>query len=1072
MIHYSMFVIRSSLFLSVLCVSQTLLSGAEKPQARVPASLSKPNVLLIISDDQGYGDFGFTGNKLVRTPRLDALAAQSAVFKNFVVAAACSPSRSAIFSGRDHLHAGVWGVPPRANLRRDETLMPAFFQRGGYRSLFVGKDDCSQPPGAKTWDAGWDDALTGAFGYQQHDPAIVRKAGSAQGSGWTADVWTDAGLEFIRGQKGKGQPWLLTMAYIIPHMPWECAEKYSAPFLAQGCSPQLAACYGSIAHLDECIGRLLDALRETGQEQDTIVAFVSDNGATGPEVKSISPEGFVSGPDWEKRNVAGLRGAKAGVWENGIRVPFLVRWPGRIAAGERRQFGMAEDVLPTLLDLAGLDAATTSHQPFTGVSLRPALEDAAVAFERAAAFRIAISGPGSPRAPLGIIPDAAALKYEDHHLALRGPRFKYHALPGGKSALYDLDADPGEKTDVQAAQAEVARRMAAECRQRWDAAIASGRAFRMQTPLITAGPEPSRVPGAAAHGLGGKVRVTREATGFAQEGDSATYDIEVAQAGEYLVTVQGEGADTCAPLTLELGGQTFAPKRSWKGAANFGNVPLTAGETTFRLVAGKPAAAKVTPAQVKWVVFTAQGKQAFKATKPNIVLILTDDMGYADIGGFGAEKEIATPQIDRLIAGGMKLTDAYVCAPICVPSRMGLFSGRHPARWGVYSNGTVYGSKGNLPGFDHFQPEKLIPRYLKEAGYRTALIGKWHLSGNKSDDSEISNLPEPLRPESKGFDEVLTHAGGMTYFWPGTRLYETGGQLTRSPAYLTDHFGDRSVDFIQRHKDAPFFLYLGFNAVHAPLQALAADVQAPGYDEKRYRNGVGEDNREPVMDRAVYAGMLRAVDRNIGKVLDALKTNGLEDNTLVIFTNDNGGPSPEAEVHSYNQASNEPYRGYKYHLTEGGVRVPFILRWPGKIPAGGTFSGLSSTLDLLPTMLAASGQPAPADILLDGVNLLPYLTGEKTGDPHETLFWQVNMGTKQYPHQFALRSGPWKLHQAVIGGQPRPQPGAWQLYDLRTDPGEAKDLAAEHPEQVRKLAAIWQTWRRSMKDVEVRPKAK
>jgi arylsulfatase A-like enzyme len=268
---------------------------------------------------------------------------------------------------------------------------------------------------------------------------------------------------------------------VIPHLPWVCDEKHSAPFLAQGCSTNLAACYGSIAQMDECIGRLLDGLRETGQEERTIVVFVSDNGMSAPEVQDLAKQdpqawadGVVPGEDWERRNVARLRGHKATVWENGIRQPLLVRWPGTIAPGERAQFGCAEDVLPTVLDLAAVSDTLQNHLPFTGVSLRPALDDAGQTWSRPAALRMDIAGTGAPRGgPEG-------RKFGNLHLTLRGPRFKYHALPGGKAALFDLDTDPGETKDVQAQFPKVAAQMAQECRQRWTEILASGRAFAPQ----------------------------------------------------------------------------------------------------------------------------------------------------------------------------------------------------------------------------------------------------------------------------------------------------------------------------------------------------------------------------------------------------------------------------------------------------------------------------------------------------------------------------------------------------------------------------------------------------------------
>jgi arylsulfatase A len=436
----------------------------------VGSAAPKPNVLLIISDDQGYGDFGFTGNKLVKTPNLDRLAAESAVFRNFAVAAACSPTRAALYTGRDHLLTGVWGVPPRANLQADEARMPAFFKAAGYSTLHVGKLDCVKAAGKTIEAFGWDDYLGGG-GYEHRDPMLWRPKNSARGKGWAADLWTDYALDYIR--QHKDGPWFLSLAYIIPHLPWVCDEKYRAPFLAQGCSEDLASCYGCIAHLDECIGRLLAGLSAAGQAERTLVVFLSDNGATGPEAKRAGPDGFVTGADWDKRNAAKLRGHKALVWENGIRVPCLVRWPGRIAPGERAAFGRAEDLLPTLLDLAGVPADAVAHKPFSGVSLAHALADPAKEVERPEAFRIDIAGPGAPKD----VAELAQRKYEKHHLTLRGARFKYHALPGGASALYDLSADPGELNDVQDKHPDVAARMAKQCRERWDAVIACGSAF-------------------------------------------------------------------------------------------------------------------------------------------------------------------------------------------------------------------------------------------------------------------------------------------------------------------------------------------------------------------------------------------------------------------------------------------------------------------------------------------------------------------------------------------------------------------------------------------------------------------
>ncbi|MBN2451669.1 MAG: sulfatase-like hydrolase/transferase [Lentisphaeria bacterium] len=592
-------------------VAFLLLGSAALWAGPAPEAVAKPNILFVISDDQGYSDFGFTGNRVVRTPHLDRLAGQSAVFTDFVVAAACSPSRAAFYTGREHLATGVWGVPPRANLRRDEVLAPAFFQHAGYRTLHVGKPDTARTNESQPWNRGWDNAFVIDGGYLHRDPIIAHRDGSARVEGWTADILTERALEFIRAADRR--PWFMTVAYIIPHLPWVCDETFSAPFREQGLSPQLSACYGAIAQLDGAIGRLLAGLAESGQEARTLVVFVSDNGMAhlAGDGSDGHPKEPLSEADWKIRNLHALRGHKATIWENGIRVPMLVRWPGRIAPGSRPQFGCAEDVLPTLLDLAGVPVSTPTHLPFTGRSLRPALEDPGAPDTHPGAFRMAIAFAGAPRAPTGIIPDPQALRYEQHHLALRGPRFKFHALPDGTSALYDLLADPGETTDVRERFPEVALTMAAECRRRWDEILAGGRAFGMPTLLI-GGPETSGrptganiVPGSAAQALTGRVRVVAQnAQGFVDVGDSARYALDVRLPGNYRIMLRGQGLDACAPLRITLGDATLNSVSATPEAADFGVISLAAGPLTLELAVAGPRP-EAESASIRQIVLTA-----------------------------------------------------------------------------------------------------------------------------------------------------------------------------------------------------------------------------------------------------------------------------------------------------------------------------------------------------------------------------------------------------------------------------------------------------------------------------------
>ena len=591
------------------------------PKAR-PARTS-PNVLLIISDDQGYSDFGFMGNPILRTPRIDQLAKSGAVFRNFVTGAACSPGRSMIFTGRNNILTGVWGTPPRQNLRRDETLMPAFFGAAGYESFYTGKLDCVAQHHMLPWVAGWDRASCVGL-YQHHNPLLAIQPEGERPiayewenvEGWTAEYHTEEAVRFIHDKKD--QPWLLTMAYIIPHTPWSPVDERTAPYYREkGCSESLAACYSHIEQMDTCVGRLLDALKETGQEKRTIVVYLSDNGQTAPDMikllqsegASAQKEGFVKNEDFSKRNVAKLRGNKSTVWENGIRVPLIVSFPGTIPPGDRAQFGAAEDLLPTLLDYAGIDDAIVPHKPFSGGSLRPALDQKNVVFDHAEMFRMTVWGDGMVTAPKGFVPDPSALKFEDHHMALRGATYKLHARPGGKVELYDIVGDTGETTDVSQQFPEITQRMLAECRRHWDYAITDGKAFRMGK-LVIGHPGTINYPDGTSWGYpaklqrsSGNLRVhATKLIGFNQEGDRAGYDLDVVKAGTYTITLTGKDLDVGAQLSIKVAGQTLTAQKVNSTSAEFDIAELPLGEMGLDIVAGMPTG-KAQPLQIERILF-------------------------------------------------------------------------------------------------------------------------------------------------------------------------------------------------------------------------------------------------------------------------------------------------------------------------------------------------------------------------------------------------------------------------------------------------------------------------------------
>jgi len=418
-----------------------------------------------------------------------------------------------------------------------------------------------------------------------------------------------------------------------------------------------------------------------------------------------------------------------------------------------------------------------------------------------------------------------------------------------------------------------------------------------------------------------------------------------------------------------------------------------------------------------------------QTSRPNIVVIVADDMGYADIGPYGS-KDIPTPNLDALARDGVRFTDAYVSGPYCSPTRAGLLTGRYPQRFGheynLLPNFVAAHSEAGLP-----LSEKTMADRLRAAGYSTALFGKWHLG----------SAPR-FHPMERGFEEFFGFLdGGHSYMSPTVTernpLFD-GRKHVAEPAYLTDVLADRAVEYINRKRDKPYFLYLAFNAVHTPMEATEKYL-------KRFENI--KDNR-----RRTYAAMLSAMDDGIGKALDAI-----DDNTLVFFFSDNGGPTTAGGP---NGSSNAPLKGSKRTTWEGGVRVPFIVKWKGRIPAGATYSRPVIQLDVLPTALAAAGIKLDANNKFDGVNLLPFISRRGSARPHDTLYWRTG-------GMMAIRKGDWKLLRMTDAAYTE-QPyvigdlSALQLYNLSDDISEAKNLAAANPKKVKELAADWTRWAKSL----------
>jgi len=439
---------------------------------------------------------------------------------------------------------------------------------------------------------------------------------------------------------------------------------------------------------------------------------------------------------------------------------------------------------------------------------------------------------------------------------------------------------------------------------------------------------------------------------------------------------------------------------------------------------------------------------------PNIILILADDLGYNDLtfgGGGLAGGTMKTPSVDSIARDGVTFTNGYAGNATCAPSRAAILTGRYATRFGfeftpvpvafarlLGHSGTgsrkpiYHGAReAEVPSMDEMAVppnETTIAELLQRRGYHTLFFGKWHLGETAA-----------ARPEARGFDETLGFlAGGSLYLpkndpqvvnafqdfdlidkflWANLPFSVTnnGGQRFAPGAYMTDYLGDEAVKAIAANRNRPFFMYLAFNAPHTPLQALKSDYDAlTNIRDHRLR---------------VYAAMIRALDRNVGNVLAALRANGLDENTLVIFTSDNGGAHyiglPEI---------NRPFRGWKATFFEGGIHVPFFMKWPAAVPRGTTFAAPVGHVDIFTTAAAAAGATPPTDRVRDGVDLVPFVAGKAEGRPHQSLYWRSG------PYK-TLLAGDWKLQVAET-------PKKNWLFNLKDDPTEQHNVAASNPDKL------------------------
>lgn len=407
--------------------------------------------------------------------------------------------------------------------------------------------------------------------------------------------------------------------------------------------------------------------------------------------------------------------------------------------------------------------------------------------------------------------------------------------------------------------------------------------------------------------------------------------------------------------------------------------------------------------------------------RPNVVVILVDDLGVGDCG-FSGGADIPTPCMDAFARAGTVCSNAYV-TPSCSPTRAAILTGRYPSRFGIEDNRPL---DGPTAAFD--LREVLLPQVLGQSGYSTALFGKWHLGRG------------PHGPRARGFDQFRGWIGAAGKYIDPPLLQGEATKPEPTSGWVDDILADRAGEFIADHADRPFFLHVAFMAAHLEQQAFPEDLASFSHLTGR---------------RRMAAAIISRLDRAVGRLLASIRTAGLERRTLVFLLSDNGGEPPVLGT------SNGPHRGQKFDVLEGGIRVPFAVRWPGVVPAGQTFEPMVHGIDVFATAAAAAGTVPPREI--DGVDLVPYLRGKSSGVPHQRLFWVYNdhadwrrtdQDTNLARRLLAVREGSWKL---IVEGTDPPK-----LYDLAADAGEAHDLAPEEPVRAAALARAVSDWDASM----------
>lgn len=985
---------------------------------------NRPNVILIIADDQGYGDLAAHGNPVLRTPHMDRLYEESVRFTDFHVAPMCSPTRGQLMTGMDAMRNGCTAVcQGRSMMRSDLPTMADYFSDAGYATGHFGKWHLGDSYPHRPQDRGFQEtlhhrawgitSLADYWGNTYFDPMLSHNGTDKKYPGYCTDIFFGEAMKWIEEQSARDQPFFCYLPTNTPHRPNVCDEEYSKPYQGKlGGKALPAKFYGMIANLDENLGDLEDFLEEKGLREDTLLIYLSDNGTQSQEAANVFN--------------AGMRAIKTSVYEGGHRVPLFVRWP---AGGLRHgrsidELTQVQDLLPTVIDLCGLENAAKSR--LDGVSLSGLLTGESDALpDRKLVVQYRVSGkPWDP----------AVVMWGKWRMLQR----KDSGKNGGatRTELYHVGHDPGQTENVASAHPRVVEAMA-EHYEQWHAEASD--LFQRRRWITVGSDQSNPVMLYAQDWVGDYCDNPR---GLYASASSGYWNVNVDRAGLYEVQLRRWPEESNKPLTegwdgAEDTGRSARPIAAAKlgvagretsvetdGADTHAafRVRLPSGETrlttSFLDASGSDLGSAIyvkvrrldaSEASEVEQSGTANSAATPPVDRPNIVLIFVDDLGYGDIGPFG-NKANQTPNLDRMASEGNVLRQFYVANTACTPSRAALMTGTYAHRIGMDGDVLFPGERRGLN-----PTESTIAEVLRARGYATGCFGKWHLG----------DQPQFL-PLAQGFDRYF----GIPYsndMWPGNRKGHRHFKQPYTPlpvlaqnkavAYISDGedqsllceaVTDHAVDFIESHKDTPFFCYVPHASVHHPRYVRPELVARAGGD----------------LDRAA----VEEVDSSVGRLLDTIRDLGLGEKTLVIFTSDNGG------AHGMTMG---PLRGGKGGPKyEGHMRAPTITWWPGVVPAGVETNEIAVTTDLLPSLARLTGAEVPDDRVIDGKDTLDVLLGKPGAvSPHTVLYYEVD----------AIRRGPWKL---VRKGPKR------ELYHLDNDLGEREDVAATHPDIASELDGL------------------